>query len=184
MPPKGTTDEKLNQLIGMMQSLQTSHDETKQLLADSLTRMSELEQKVSTLGITVSKQENEILGLKIQANNREITSRSSSARLVGHPVEDDESRSVDGGKAFIGRIFDKILKPILVVAKAKGEILQIPTAANAIESAYRAGKSVPGTRPPSVIINFVSRQLRLAILRHKKGNIPAYGLEETRLFIG
>ena len=184
MPPKasGTSDEKLNQLIAMMQTLQSSHDDTKQLLTDSLKRVTVLEEKVSSLELALASQSKEILSLKIQANNREVASRSSSVRLVGLPVEDDETRSVDGGKSFANRIFETVIKPVLVVAKAKGEISQIPSASNVFESVYRAGKATQGARPPSIIINFMSKQIRLAVLRHKKGNIPSYG--ETHPFIG
>ena len=184
MAPKATADKKHNQVIAMLQTLQASHDETKQLLADSLAKVTALETKVFDLEKCLSKQGKEILDLKNQVNNRDIASRGSSVRLVGLPVEDDETRSVDGGKTFLNRVFKKVVKPILVVAKAKGEITQVPSAANTIESTYRVGKHSAGACPPSIIINFVSKQLRLAVLRHKKGNIPSCGDDQARPFIG
>ena len=184
MPPKGTSDDKLNQVISMLQTLQTSHDDMKQLLEDSLARVVVLEEKVVTLGSRLDRQEKEILDLKNLVNNREIASRSSAVRLVGLPVEDDESRAVDGGRAFLNRVFERIVKPVLEAAKAKGDIPQVPTPANTIESVYRVGRPIACARPPSIIINFVNKQLRLAVLRHKKGNIPSYGSDQIRPFIG
>lgn len=176
MPPKNveTTDDKLNKLAGMMEKLQKSHDSTEALLLDSLKRVDVLEEKSSNHQNKLTAHDQEIFALKNQVNSINIASRSSSVRLMGFPVADDESKLTDGGKAFSNRIYEKVIKPVLNAAKSKGEIASIPTSLGIFESAYRVSRATPGGRPPPIVVTFSSKPIRLAVLRNKKGNIPIY----------
>jgi hypothetical protein len=63
-----------------------------------------------------------------------------------------------------------------LAAKAKGDISSVPVANNVVEDAFRVGKPTlkDGVmRPPPVIVKLCNRQLRLAILKNKRLNIPS-----------
>jgi hypothetical protein len=59
--------------------------------------------------------------------------------------------STDGGKSLSSRVYEKILKPVLNSPK-----------------------------PPPIVITFSSSQTRLAILRHKRNNLPTPSDDEKR----
>ncbi len=109
--------------------------------------------------------------LKNYVNFNNQLLRGSSIRLLGFPMADEEVGATDGGKALAGRIYDKIIKPILVAAKTKGAI---PNCGNTIDKCNRAGRaSSDKSKPPPVVIKLCSKQIRLAILRNKKASVPA-----------
>jgi hypothetical protein len=106
-------------------------------------------------------------------------SKASSIRLLGFPTTDEEKMSTDGGKSLATRVYEKILKPVLAIAKAKGDLSSTPTLPNTISSIYRAGK-LNSPRPPPIVINFTNSQTRLAVLRNKRNNIPSPSDDEKR----
>jgi hypothetical protein len=75
--------------------------------------------------------------LKEQANDRDQQARDLTVCLFNFPI-------ADGDTAETGRTLatksDRILKPILVAAKAKGDISSVPVANNVLEDAFRVGK--------------------------------------------
>jgi hypothetical protein len=172
MPPKiDPNEEKFNTIIQQLKSLSRNNDEVRALLTESLNKVQQLEENFKTLENRMSAQEQEIFHLKNNANHRDIHSRSCTVRLLGYPALDQETKSTDGGKAFTSAVFEKILKPILLAAKNNNAITVVPTVDKAVESLYRAGKILNPAKPPPIIINFTSKQLRLAVLRHKRNNI-------------
>jgi hypothetical protein len=50
---------------------------------------------------------------------------------------------------------------------------------NTIANIYRAGK-LNSPKPPPIVITFSSSQTRLAVLRHKRNNLPAPSDDEKR----
>jgi hypothetical protein len=172
---------KINEILSMLRDQSKALEETRSLLAESLGRVTKLEEQVAVLQTTVSSQEKEIRQLKDRANAAAQVTKANAIRLIGYPASDEETKTTDGGKAFTARIYDKILKPILAIAKAKGDIPSIPTLANTVESVYRAGKIGPGTHTPPIVINFINKAARLAVLRNKRNNIPMPTEEEKNL---
>jgi hypothetical protein len=154
---------------------------TRALLSDSLGRISKLEEQVAVLQTTVSSQDREIRQLKDSANNAAQLTKANSIRLIGYPALEEETKSTDGGKSFTARIYEKILKPVLSVAKAKGDIPSVPSLANTVEAVYRAGRVSPGAHPPPIVITFNNKAARLAVLRNKRNNIPNPTDEERSL---
>jgi hypothetical protein len=169
---------KINEILSMLREQGKALEEKRSLLAESLGRVTKLEEQVAVLQTTVSSQEKEIRQLKDRANTAAQVTKANAIRLIGYPASDEETKTTDGGKAFTARIYDKILKPILAIAKAKGDI---PTLANTVESVYRAGKIGPGTHTPLIVINFINKTARLAVLRNKRNNILMPTEEEKNL---
>jgi hypothetical protein len=171
-------EAKLNEILSILRDHGKALDETKSLLAESLGKIAKLEEHVAVLQTQVTLQDKEIRILKDKVNAAEQSAKSSSIRLIGYPATDEETKTTDGGKAFASRLYDRVIKPILSVAKAKGDISTIPSAANCIDTVYRAGKLAPGARLPPLVITLNNKMVRLAILRHKKNNIPMPSEEE------
>jgi predicted nuclease with TOPRIM domain len=114
------------------------------LLTKSQQKIEELEKENSTMRTTISTLSREVYSLKNSCNRRDQLLLSNSIRIFGVSVGDDEPNATDGGKALASKIYDKILKPVLVAAKIKGT-----NASNVIETCYRAGKSsTDKARPP------------------------------------
>jgi hypothetical protein len=139
------------------------------LLTKSWQKIEELEKENATMRTTISTLSREVHSLKNSSNRREQLLLSNSIRIFGVSIGDDEPNATDGGKALAGKIYDKVLKPVLLAAKIKGT-----NASNVIESCYRAGKpSSDKSRPPPVVVKLCSQALRLAILQNKKdGLVP------------
>jgi hypothetical protein len=128
----------------------------------------------------------ELVSVKISANNRDQLLRMKSIKLSGLPVSKEEKNSSDPEKFLAKRVYDKILLPILSAAKEDGALDTVPTLAKTIDEIRRinlwtlssASSSVPGLTtkekaPPLVIITLCTHPIRLAILRYKKENIPS-----------
>jgi hypothetical protein len=150
--------------------------QTKQL-ATFEDKILSLEKENKSLRSSVTSLSKELHSLKNDVNFNNQLLRGCSIRLLGFPMADEEVGATDGGKALAGRIYDKIIKPILVAAKTKGAI---PNCANTIEECYRAGRaSLDKSKPPPVVIKLCSKQIRLAILRNKKAGMPAPSMADS-----
>ena len=165
-------DDKLSQVLSILQKQQTSQDEMKVMLADSLSRVKALEDTVASLQTHIVSQDKEIKNMKSALNDRDQSFKAKNLRILGFPVAADE-KATDGGKSFSLRLYNTILKPILAAAVAKGELDAVPPCSSIIEKAYRIGRPADGARPPPVLVIFSSTSARLAILRNKKHNTPA-----------
>jgi hypothetical protein len=164
-------EAKINEILSILRDQSKALEETRALLSDSLGRVSKLEEQVTVLQSTVSSQDREIRLLKDKANAADQLTKANNIRLIGYPATDEETKSTDGGKSFATRIYEKILKPVLAVAKAKGDITSVLSLANTVETMYRAGK-ISGSHTPPIVIIFNNRAARLAVLRNKRNNIP------------
>ena len=138
-PTLESLDAKLNTLLKKM-------DEFSAVRAE----VEEMRVAVGTLMETVASQGREITILKEQANNRDQQLRSSSVRLYGfgHAAEDD-----DDPKTLAKRVYDSVVKPVLVAAKAGKMIDVLPQLPNTISEVYRIRYStsqdpIPGQPPP------------------------------------
>jgi uncharacterized coiled-coil protein SlyX len=128
----------------------------------------------------------ELVNVKISANNRDQILRMKSVKLSGFPICDDEKNASDAGKFLAKRVYDKILLPILTAAKEDGALDSVPTLAKTIDEIRRisawspppasgnvAGLATKEKAPPLIIITLCNSSIRLAILRYKKENIPS-----------
>ena len=169
VPPNASMEEKMDLALFWLASM-----------AKQQARVEVLEKKVSDLEVKVASQEATISSLvkeakssKEMANARDQEARGNAIRLFGLPITQEES---SGTKHLSNIVYDRILKPILTAARAKGDITSIPHSANLIEDCYRANKSAAGASasdsPPPIIIK-MSKPHRLAVLRNKRLNMPS-----------
>ena len=118
----------------------------------------------------------EMKTIKEKTNAQDQQLKSNAVRLFNFPGSNDET-------GLPAKIYDRILKPILVAAKAKGDLATVPQLNNVIEEAFRAGRFAAGPNkpPPPVIIKFTSPAVRLAILKNKRTNTPSPSEAEKAL---
>ena len=124
------------------------------LFAEQQDKINKLEKEVTTL-------KSEVLSLQNTVNAREQESRSLNLRISGLAFTQDEKTS----PATLNKlVYDRVLQPILNLAKTNKLIERVPTIANTISSVYctRASSALTGTAaPPPVIVKVTSEQLRL-----------------------
>jgi hypothetical protein len=158
-----SSDQKLDFLINSVITLQKDVSEMKGVIA----KVATLEAKNTALEKTVRDLSLEVKQLKEQSNLREQQLRSNSIRLFNFPGSNDET-------GLAAKVYDKVLKPILAAAKAKGEISTLPQVGTTIEEVFRVGKfsAGPGKPPPPVLIKFSTSALRLAVLKNKRTSMP------------
>ena len=152
-----------------------------------------METCIVDLSTTVASLNKEVLQLKEKDNNRDQLSRSNAVRLFGLSVSEEEDGSGDSARSLTKRIYDTIVKPVLVAAKANKQLESVPSLANTITEAYRvkSGASAsaktpiagqpppPPPPPPPIIIKFSSPTVRMAFLRNKRASLPIPPAQES-----
>jgi hypothetical protein len=174
IPEGATLDDKMDLVLSLLfkQSKQLTLFEQK---------ISLLENENKSLRSAVNLLNREVHSLKTTVNNSEQQRKGCTIRLLGLSMSEDESSATDGGKALATRVYERILKPILVAARAKGAI---PGCSSVIEECYRVGKaSSDKSKPPPVVIKLCSKQIRLTIMRTKKTGMPAPSAADIALGI-
>jgi hypothetical protein len=171
-----SSDQKLDMLLAAMGSLLEGQAKIEKLTST----VCSLEKKVASQEATITTMQKEMKRMKEQLNDSDQHSRTHFVRLFNFPMADDDI-AADSGRALAYRVYDRILKPIIVAAKAKNNITTVPQCANVIEDIYRVGKPSMKDgvqRPPPIIIKLFTKQLRLAILKNKKTSIPSPPMQE------
>ena len=161
-----TMDQKLDLMLQKISSV----EDKQQNLEKLVNRVSELENIVHGQTEVIKNLTSEVTILKDKVNSFEQLQRGNAIRLFGFPGSNDETN-------LSGRVYDRILKPILAAAKTKGDISSVPQINNLVEDVFRAGKFAAGANkpPPPVIIKFTATAAaaRLAVLRNKRTSMPA-----------
>lgn len=128
--------------------------------------------KIVTLEKEVTSLKSEVLTLQNTVNAREQEARLLNLRVSGLVFTEDEK----GNPATLNKlVYDRVLQPILNLAKSNKLIERIPSITNTITSAHRtrAASALTGTAlPPPVIVRIASEQVRLAILQSKRRGTP------------
>jgi uncharacterized coiled-coil protein SlyX len=147
-------------------------------LESMVARVTSLEAKVETQEKTIGYLRCEVRALQNRVNDHEQERRNLSLRLFHFPGSDSET-------GLAKKVYDKLLKPILKAAHAKGDLPTTPQVDNVIEEIYRAGRFAAGANkpPPPIIIKFVSPAVRKAILMHKRNNTPPPDSGSKRLIL-
>ena len=155
--------QKLDFLINAVSPL----PEIKANLQVMVARVAVLEATVEAQQKVITSLQSEVRALQISDNNREQERRNTSLRLFNFPGSNSET-------GLAKKVYDKLLKPILKAAHAKGEIPTTPQMDSVIEDIFRAGKFADGANkpPPPIIIKFASPSYRKAILLYKRNNTP------------
>jgi hypothetical protein len=160
-------EENMRYLIQGMANTQAQLGEMKALLTSNQSRIVQLEDQVSGLN-------SEVKQLKELVNHREQQTRNLTVRILGLPVTEDEVNGPDSSAATARTSYDRILRPILTAAKAKGKISTLPSLQNTVVKAYRAAKptSVASVPPPPIILHLISPTIKTAIFSSKKDSLP------------
>ena len=116
----------------------------------------------------------EVKHLKYSHNIREQRSRACTIRVFNFMYIVGES--LDNHKALSARVYDRVVRPALVAAKAGGDLAILPQQQNAIESCFRIvprgeGQS-PSSAPPPVIVKLVNNNIKFAVMKYRKHVLP------------
>jgi hypothetical protein len=159
-------DVNIRYLIQFAVESQKQSQETREMLVANQNRIEATDARVTAL-------QTEVKHLKEVVNSNEQQKKSLSLRLLGLAPSEEELNGPDVNAATAKLAYDKIIRPILSSAKAKGKVASVPSLANTIVKAFRTAKLSPSqTSPPPIIITLVSLNIKIAILTNKKGNIP------------
>jgi hypothetical protein len=119
---------------------------------------------------------------KESTNRSELASRFLTVRVLGMPVSAEERAAAspeDRNKAAVKNAYDKILKPILTVAKAKGHLEAVPQLKTVIEEGFRINSNAKDKRgvpyPPPLIIRLTHKSFRTAVFLFKKEALATPG---------
>jgi hypothetical protein len=175
--------EQLSVVISMLKEQGELLSDTRNMLAESQAKVLALDNKVSALEHKVTSLESEVLQLKEVSNNREQSAKLCSVRIHGFPVTNEELAATDGGKSLGSKVYERLIKPILTAARTKGDIPSVPNFNNAIEDCFRAGRPSKTGKPAPLILKFVNKNIRLAVLRNKRTNTPAPADSERSEFV-
>jgi len=165
--------------LDTLDDIKISLDETKKLLQDHVTLVTQLQEDVAVIKDNHAEVSNhlavhdrEISMLKITANANQQLLKINTARVIGYPVSTDEvaaaaASAADLNNHLVTAVFNRILCPVFTAAVESNFIQSVPTPAESIQRIYRAGRAAVGSSPPPIIIVFHSYTLRQAIFRFK-----------------
>ena len=181
MAPKAPAQPTMESLEAKIDKLLSKVDE----LSAMQVKVVKLEEANVTLSMQVASLNKEVTLLKEKDNSRDQQSKCNSVRLFGLRISEEEKE--DGGKSLTKRVYDQIVKPVLVAAKSNKQIDVLPQLSNAIVEAYRirpnASKPIisgqPPPLPPPIIVKFANQAVRLAFLRNKRASLPNPSADET-----
>jgi hypothetical protein len=98
-------------------------------------------------------------------------------RVSGLSVSDSDMNQHGFEKAIIKRVYDRIVKPILSVAKNNGDIDSVPTMLNVLEQGFIVSKGSKDKQgrvlPPILAVRFTNRFLRNTVMRLRRDHMPA-----------
>ena len=178
-PGKGaTTDQRLDYLTSLLESVVIQGSETRALLEETRGLLTKEREKVTILEATVTSLKKEMRTLQDTVNFREQTSRSLVIRVLGIQSSEDETNAPDPDKYLAKKVYDSLLHPILAGAKNKNFIKSIPSLSNTIVKATRLGRfnarsPSSSSSTPAVIITLTDPLLKSAIFRSKKQFLPS-----------
>jgi FtsZ-binding cell division protein ZapB len=176
-PTLASLDAKMDTILRKMEEF-TALQEKVVTLETTVTTM---QATVTTMASTITTLQAEVSSLKEQANYREQQSKANAVRIFGLSTSDDDME--EGGKPLIKKIYDTIVKPVLVAAKSNRQLESVPTAHNVITEVIRlkqtSPQAIPGQQqsslPPPLIVKFSSQHLKVAFMRNKRMNMPTPG---------
>ena len=126
IPSNSTTDQKLDIIIAAMGTLIKGQEAISSLI----NKVNKLESTVAEHETTITSLSKEVRSLKEAANERDNEARGSNIRIFNFPMAEDET-NVEG------KVFDRIIKPVLAAAKSNGEISSVPNCSAVISSTLR-----------------------------------------------
>jgi hypothetical protein len=131
--------------------------ETKAICEQNQREIVTLKEKIISLEKENNTVKRELRVAKESTNRYELATRFLTVRVLGLPVSAEERAAAspeDRNKAAVKNAYDKILRPILSVAKAKGHLEVVPQLKTTIEEGFRINSNAKDKRgvpypPPS-----------------------------------
>jgi hypothetical protein len=137
----------------------------------------ELKKQLDAEKATTKKQGEEIITLKLAVNDLQQGKRLKYLRIFGTNITEDEARGKGMDEAICRKVYEKLLVPVLRGAVTKGLIAELPSMRQTLACGYRSGREQTDaqgrTLPPPLVVKFVSKEVRDAVLRSKKEFLPA-----------
>ena len=130
--------------------------------------------------------ERDMLEQKDVSNQQQQQLRALTLRLLNFPVIPGEGD--DNNAGLRARVYDTVLKPLLVAAKAAKDLATVPQMATVIEACFRpfnatTSRPLNSTGPPQVIIKLTSRPIKIAIMKQKKNHLPKPSGDDKRFIL-
>jgi hypothetical protein len=119
----------------------------------------------------------EVNKIKETVNRVDQDSRACVVRVSGLTVSEADMNLHSFEKSIIKKVYDRIVKPVLSVAKTNGDLDSVPTMLNVLEQGYiisRGGKDKQGrATPPVLAVRFTNRFLRNTVMRLRREHMPS-----------
>ena len=164
----GTLDQRLDHILAILM-------ETKAICEQNQREIVTLKEKIISLEKENNTVKRELRVAKDSTNRYELATRFLTVRVLGLPVSAEERAATspeDRNKAAVKNAYDKILKPILSVAKAKGHLEVVPQLKTTIEEGFRINSNAKDKRgvpyPPPLILRFTHKSYRTAVFLFKR----------------
>jgi hypothetical protein len=164
----GTLDQRLDHILAVLM-------ETKAICEQNQREIVTLKEKIISLEKENNTVKRELRVAKESTNRYELATRFLTVRVLGLPVSAEERAAAspeDRNKAAVKNAYDKILRPILSVAKAKGHLEVVPQLKTTIEEGFRINSNAKDKRgvpyPPPLILRFTHKSYRTAVFLFKR----------------
>jgi hypothetical protein len=164
----GTLDQRLDHILAVLM-------ETKSICEQNQKEIVTLKEKIISLEKENNTVKRELRAAKESTNRYELASRFLTVRVLGLPVSAEEHAAAspeDRNKAAVKNAYDKILKPILSVAKAMGHLEVVPQLKTTIEEGFRINSNAKDKQgvpyPPPLILRFTHKSYRTGVFLFKR----------------
>ena len=163
-------DSKMDEILRQLKLLAPVPKQLEELSS----KVSSIQEEVKSIKFDVDKHEDrvtlleqQVLDLKNSDNSNKQLLRSLTLRIINLPQVPAEKEDLKG-------CVYEFIKPVLVAAKAAKDLVTLPQAPSVIESVFRPYQGEHGKPPPPVILKVTSRNMKLALLKHRK-HLPQPG---------
>jgi hypothetical protein len=166
MDPLVTLQQQMQQILGSMSVMHSKMD-------NFISELNTVKERVTVVEGDMKNAFSEIYELKEQVNIMEQRERSLTIRVFGLPLSPEELEENNSHKAAAKTAYDRILRPILIVAKDNSLVQTVPVIANVISDAYRLKpKATSPAKPPPLVIKLVSHAIKVSLFKSKREATP------------
>ena len=171
MAPVNADTKKLDLILDQLKALgpmQASLDALTNSISDIKEEVKSVRHEVDCHEDRITALEKEMKVQKDYANSQQQQLRSLAVRLLNFPITPGEA--ADNFAGLKQKVYDTILKPLLMAAKANKHLSTVPQLASVIEACFRPLNTTSSSPspPPPIIIKLTSKPIKIALLRHRK----------------
>jgi hypothetical protein len=163
--PNASMEDNIRFLIQAAVNTNLQLKETNSLLAANQTRLVKAEGEIVRLS-------SEVKQLKEIVNHREQVARSLCVRIINLPMSEDEIHGPEPAVATAKLVYERVIHPLLVAAKAKTKIASVPALQNTVVKAYRLSKPSAASPSPPIVAHLISANIKTICFIMKKEALP------------